>query len=722
MLVLDEGEGVEAGGRQTPGRLANQLVAAPLGVGVEVQRDGVADEGVVDEDSGQRVGAGGVEAELDVAVAGQLGADFEALAVEADGAVFADVAAEAVEEDFVEGLARLEGAKVVDLLEPVLPGDSARRGVLAGVVLGSQPGVVLGGQVEDADRARRQFILHLLAPGAVPALDDALGLRVPGLGIQQAHFQLGADGAQGLGDVGRAAVDVVGAPAAVGAQHLLEAHLVVDGVLAFARAPGEAAVGDVPGGAVDFRQEDGFAESALLVDDRVVDVQPVAHQQVAGEFVEEGAALGPGPPGGPLRGVVGLEQPVDAGLLQDAGLDLLGPLQNPDDAFDGPPGLLGFQLEDELPQVLGHRPRHLLVPAHLGEEPLEAARLVLVVPSLDGARRQLHDIPAGAVPGTGRSLAAVLHQVPVLQSGPDEGAQHRHAEQRYFLSLLLVHGRAATCISPPLGVGWHRPRSGAPSDGQNHDGYMRRTPGESRCSSAASGANSVAPTWAANSSASARRSPSSPTARVTSDSAAVPAVASTCPGSRALCRSRAAQRCAVLSGTTGSPAARVPCTALSTTSQVRRRHRARKAGSTRHVAWHAAHRKTITVMVATPPAGTAVPQSTRSRRPWMCSVRRPHRHCFGRYDAGSRIRASCVATSWTDSSMSVPPRCPLDESLETRHSSAAGGAALLGHMGPPSSSDKPGLASAPSALQSPRPCCAHRGASARSASSGASTT
>ena len=86
-----------------------------------------------------------------------------------------------------------------------------------------------------------------------------------------------------------------------------------------------------------------------------------------------------------------------------------------------------------------------------------------------------------------------------------------------------------------------------------------------------------------------------------------------------------------------TPAAR---TWLSTTAHARQRHLVRKAGNTRHVARHDAQRNTITVTVPKPPSAVAEPRIRRSRRPWTCSVRPPHRHSLGRYDDGSRIRAS----------------------------------------------------------------------------------
>jgi hypothetical protein len=95
------------------------------------------------------------------------------------------------------------------------------------------------------------------------------------------------------------------------------------------------------------------------------------------------------------------------------------------------------------------------------------------------------------------------------------------------------------------------------------------------------------------------------------------------------------------------------------TSQARQRHLAKKAGSTRHVAPHEEQMNTITITV-TKPFNVREPTIFRSRRPWICSVLQPHRHSDGRYAPGVRIRASCPAASTTDSSMSVPPFCPLD--------------------------------------------------------------
>ncbi len=57
------------------------------------------------------------------------------MAIEADGAVLADVPVDSMEEDLVEGLSGRNRTQVVYLLEPVLPGDPPGGVVLPRVVL-----------------------------------------------------------------------------------------------------------------------------------------------------------------------------------------------------------------------------------------------------------------------------------------------------------------------------------------------------------------------------------------------------------------------------------------------------------------------------------------------------------------------------------------------------------------------------------------------------------
>lgn len=100
---MDEGEGVQARWRGQGGHRADVLATHARGVRQAVEEDGVASEDVVDEDFREDAGPRWVKPQLDLP--GQFCADFEQAAVEADGAVFADGAPLAVEEDVVEGLA-----------------------------------------------------------------------------------------------------------------------------------------------------------------------------------------------------------------------------------------------------------------------------------------------------------------------------------------------------------------------------------------------------------------------------------------------------------------------------------------------------------------------------------------------------------------------------------------------------------------------------------------
>jgi len=127
-------------------------ITATLAVGVlvEVEGDGVADEAVLDEHLGQLVGRGGVVSQLDDSLR-ELGAHLEAVASPADGADLADCAFGAMEEDLVEVMAGEERTQVVALLDEVLSWDALGRVVLARVVLAGEPGAVLGLELAQGD-------------------------------------------------------------------------------------------------------------------------------------------------------------------------------------------------------------------------------------------------------------------------------------------------------------------------------------------------------------------------------------------------------------------------------------------------------------------------------------------------------------------------------------------------------------------------------------------
>ena len=235
MLVLHLGERIEARLLGERMGIAGDASASSVHVGESVERHGVAEELPLPEDARARARIAWVEAQLD-ALAHQLGAHLEEAALPAHGAVLAHGAHLAVEEDLVEIGAAGDGAQLVGLREEVLARGAFGRVVEARVVLGAEPGPVLGVELGDRQRGLGQLVADLLAPGAVPALDDALGLGVPGPGVHELDPELGADDPERLGDVGRPAVDVVGARQAVLEDRLLEAVLLRARVLALGEA------------------------------------------------------------------------------------------------------------------------------------------------------------------------------------------------------------------------------------------------------------------------------------------------------------------------------------------------------------------------------------------------------------------------------------------------------------------------------------------------------
>src|SRR3972149_5006751 len=95
VLGLDEGERVEAARLDIGRGLAAQAAAAARGVAEAVERHGVADEAILDEDARAGRVVLGIEAQLHLAT-DELGADLQEAAAEADGAVLAYDAARGV--------------------------------------------------------------------------------------------------------------------------------------------------------------------------------------------------------------------------------------------------------------------------------------------------------------------------------------------------------------------------------------------------------------------------------------------------------------------------------------------------------------------------------------------------------------------------------------------------------------------------------------------------
>jgi hypothetical protein len=106
-------------------------------------------------------------------------------------------------------------------------------------------------------------------------------------------------------------------------------------------------VWQVARGAVDLREQQRLALAASAVDDGPVDVERVAHPQVAGEFVDEAPALRAGAAQRPPRDAMRLQQPMHRGLRQRPSLDLLRALQRSDDSLHRASWLLLLEPENE---------------------------------------------------------------------------------------------------------------------------------------------------------------------------------------------------------------------------------------------------------------------------------------------------------------------------------------------------------------------------------------
>ena len=194
----------------------------PRHVGQPVERHGVADEAAVDEDARQRGLVGRVEAQLDALLA-EIGAHLEEAAAPAHGAVLADECGPRGggtprRVDMPRGTRRIRSASASRCSRGARSVVSCSRAWYSApsqaqcLALSSASGSGVVGQL----------VADLLAPRPVPSLDHALGLGVLHAGVEQVNPELGADEPERVGDVGRAAIDVVGAREAVLEDGLLE--------------------------------------------------------------------------------------------------------------------------------------------------------------------------------------------------------------------------------------------------------------------------------------------------------------------------------------------------------------------------------------------------------------------------------------------------------------------------------------------------------------------
>lgn len=148
MLLFDQRERVEAAGEDVGRGVAREAPPLARHVFNSIERDRIAHEASVDEDARQSRLVGRIEAQLDELLA-EISAHLEQAPAPLHGAVLADEALGAVEEDLVELDAAGHGSERIDLCKHMLARGATRGVVHAGVVLGAEPGPVLGVELRE---------------------------------------------------------------------------------------------------------------------------------------------------------------------------------------------------------------------------------------------------------------------------------------------------------------------------------------------------------------------------------------------------------------------------------------------------------------------------------------------------------------------------------------------------------------------------------------------
>src|SRR5205807_8396645 len=192
----------------------------------------------------------------------------------------------AVQKPIDEVLLAWEGAQEGELGQPVFTRHAAGGAVFSRVIFRGKPRPMLGIEFGERERLVGQFVADFFAPSAMPAFNDALGLTILDLGVQQMDAEFGADQLERVGDVGCAEIDVVGARNSMLEDGLLEAVLLVDG--AFGK--GEVAVRNITSRAIDLGEQVSLAQRAIGGDDQGP-VQRVALPQISSVLGKEGSQL-----------------------------------------------------------------------------------------------------------------------------------------------------------------------------------------------------------------------------------------------------------------------------------------------------------------------------------------------------------------------------------------------------------------------------------------------
>ncbi|TLZ59344.1 MAG: hypothetical protein E6K20_15830 [Gammaproteobacteria bacterium] len=148
-----------------------------------VERHGVADEGIFEEDARARRVVVGIEAQFHF-LPHQFGPHFPIASPEADGAILAHDAPLAVQEHIAEVLLAWEGAQEGELSQPVFTRHAVCGAVFSRVIFRGKPRPMLGIEFGERKRLVGQFVADLFAPSAMPSFNNALGLTILDLRVQ----------------------------------------------------------------------------------------------------------------------------------------------------------------------------------------------------------------------------------------------------------------------------------------------------------------------------------------------------------------------------------------------------------------------------------------------------------------------------------------------------------------------------------------------------------
>src|SRR5215831_15413301 len=169
-------------------------------------------------------------------------------------------------------------------------------------------------------------------------------------------------------------------------------------------------------------------------------MQGITHPEIAGVFGQEGAPLDDRVAQGPGGKVMSPEQAMDGGAMQSARGDDLGAFEHANDAPDGAPGALALDAQDVLGDLGGDGPATASIDTILGEESVEAAAAIGVIPGLDGASGQVHGGAVGLLLEACGRFLDVAATVAVLQPRTDERTENAESPKGDRFFFVVFHG------------------------------------------------------------------------------------------------------------------------------------------------------------------------------------------------------------------------------------------------------------------------------------------